>query len=291
MKNLLCLLLLFFAFACSNGNEPEIEKPEELYNVNFNISIFSQEITDLKSTKSSKIIKDIDYIVFNESGKFLNQKHYDSLEANFGVINDKLPAGQYYCAIIGHNTDLSRIFVENYNFFNDACISVSNANNDVFLDTLSFKVTDNNQNISLKLPRIVGKVQLVIKDALPDNIAKIKVTLVDIPWNYYFGNKSMYNRNDVHKEFNISSNEIGQKDFTVDYLIFGKDEGEKYTMVVKCYDVDSNLLVEKEISNFDVFRNKCTRLSGNLFDALNNTQTDFTIEVDTVWSEIIDYTF
>ncbi|MGZ2370417.1 hypothetical protein ACXR6G_11560 [Ancylomarina sp. YFZ004] len=298
MKKLVYLLLFSISlFSCSksSNNEP---KDEQLFDVSFNVSAFKQDITNMKSLEPlSEAIEILTYFVFNENDEFLYYKEFHYSNENFGNINDKLPEGTYNIIFFGHNGYY--INEDDDDFFqgddeNQPTIIYEDGYSfkDSFHKKITINIPDDNIDMSVSLDRVVGKLEVVFTDNMPSEIKNLEYTLTGT----YFG-LDLYDTSPFHQESKVVTEYIGDDDkgkpnYKLELYSFVESSNAiNCSITIKCFDIDNNVIASKNITNIDIFRNKITRLSGEMFSSTKDNENNFTLTVDTDWSEIIEKGF
>ncbi|SHE65592.1 hypothetical protein [Pedobacter caeni] len=299
------LPVLMLIFSCSkkdNPVEPPIEN-QKLFNVNFNVSGFTSNITPLPSFKSSTVnqattqatpklsdhISRLEYLIYNSSGQLLKDTVQLSNATNFGTIDLQLPAGGYKSVVVGTNGPHN--ILEKQNVANVLLTPYSPYSiGDWFKQVSDFKVTDQALNQSVVLDRVVGKVGFVLTDAIPKDLAKISLAFTSGLYLRLIG--SLDPGTSVQTiDFPLKASQEGLLNFSSSTFVIPLSSGSITTDVsIRAYNTSGTLIVEKIVKNVVIERNKLTTLSGALFTSLPS-QTTANVTVNSEWKPSTTVTF
>lgn len=297
-----------FIISCSKNNNVAVPKENEqkLFDVSFNVSGFVSNVTPLSSLKSSALssttaagtgqtvtqtapllyeqVSTLHYLVYNSSGQLLKDSVQRTPLSTFGTFNLQLPAGSYKMLVAGLNGTYSLISKESST---TAFISPvpSNGVYDWFKQVADFKVTDQPVNQNVVLDRVVGKVGILLTDALPSNLAKITIAFTSGSW-FYLNYSFNPGTNTQTRDFVIKSSLAGTKNFSADAFVIPLNDGKITTDVsIRAYSVSGDLIVEKIIKNVVIEKNKLTTLSGELFSDLpaGGAATGTSVSINSEW--------
>jgi hypothetical protein len=267
----ICLLTL----SCTKEKNINSENDQK-YDVNFNLSTFSQEIVNLKSAKSlSDNIGYLYYFVYNNGGLLVSSKTQTSSDSTFGHISDKLLNGSYTILFVGGK---NKCFIQN----NDNLTNVYCSNNyvgfDSFYKLINITISNSNISQSVSLDRNVNYLEAIIIDTVPNNAAKISMYISDFGGGFRFidGSTYVWNANIIDKLVGIS--DIGEPNFKIGTFMF--PPYESFTVNLRCYDSSNTLLADKIINSVVCIKNKRTILTGKLFDGIGGGNASFTVTVN-----------
>jgi hypothetical protein len=258
------------------------------------------------------IIKRYNLYVYNTAGTKVAESTKD-LNNNTEKVKISLPAGTYTAVALAFNdtygtiksdiaalstaytyTEHNKIFptrdpyeswiISNYNFKNVYY-------NDYFYKKTTFTVSSAPVNVTMIAPRITGRLHLTYNDINGDaglDYGLVRVGLKKLPFGVKFSNDNYY------------------RDESTEYYYFSKAEWKAFAskaMIINCMATDNtakitldfiktymsaeysyqdftapNIVYTREISGFNVYQNKITKLSGNIFD-----NGGFNISIDTDW--------
>lgn len=299
MKKSTYLLLLSISLLSCSKNSNEEPKDEQLFDVSFNVSTFNKDIVDLKSAQAlSGAVEQLAYFVFNENDQFLYYKEFLTSDESFEKINDKMPEGTYNIIFFGHNGkfygDDGDDFFRGEDEKNPTLMpNDEDPFNDSFYKKITINVPDDNSNMSVSLDRVVGKLEVVFTDNIPSEVTKIEYSLTGTYWglDLYYG--SPFHQETRIGNTYISDDEKAKPNYKLEFYSFAG--GEKGTInssiTIKCFDKDNNVIASRNITNIDIYRNKITRLSGEMFSSTKDNENSFSLTVDTDWSEVIERGF
>ncbi|WEK21411.1 MAG: hypothetical protein P0Y49_09700 [Candidatus Pedobacter colombiensis] len=299
------LPILMLIFSCSKKDN-QVETPvanPKLFNVSFNVSGFTTEVTPLPSFKSSAVNKTMDqaaaklsdqittleYLIYNSSDQLLKDSIQTSRYADFGTINVQLPAGSYKLVVAGMSGSYDLLSKEN--IANAYITSIFPYGiGDWFKQVSDFKVTNNAVNQSVTLDREVGKIGFVLTDALPKDLAKISLNFTSCTRVRFYGSSDLLTEIQT-VEFLLKPSQEGTLNFSSSTFVIPKYNGFITTDVsIRAYNTSGSLIVEKIIKDVVVEKNKMTTLSGALFTSLTSSTTT-TVTINSDWKPSAIVTF
>jgi hypothetical protein len=303
-----------------NNPDPVVGEEAELIPVSFSVG-FEREILPLRSSSNNATIKNLTYLIYNNAtGNFYKQNTITNMEAS---INEALPEGVYTIVFMGYNTGKFMLESTNMNivYYNSySCISVMEENSELSTDIYEkgMQVADHfykrinyivekekENNISVTLERIVGKIEIVLEDDMPNDVIAIYLSMRD----YYNGlgftatkdfattfRGNEYYYLEYKRKIEISELERNAG-FTISFFSYGmQDENFPYDidLVARRYVPDTDefsslrLVAEKKIENVRAIKNKTVRYTGKLFDGVAYPADNaFTVTViDEGWEDI-----
>lgn len=304
MKKIISGLFVITTFfiACKKEQvktDPPVDNHEK-YAVQFNISAFSQETTDINSRKAqtpvqlrtpADSLRDhinfILYKVFDAQTRQTVKTIFQSGTGNsaFGQLHDTLPTGRY---IITITASPDSIF-NGYSLPDIEGFINWLPGSDVFYRrmelTISGAVTQ-----PVVLERIVSKVTVTLKDQIPYTAKYFKYVPQDStstglpPYFSYFSGTII--RGDDRTTFQalpavipIADSALGTTYYKFDFYVLNTDT-RKMQLDLKCLDAQMIPIAEKVIPNVLLVKNKKTILSGTLFSPVGNGTT---VNVDGAW--------
>ncbi|MEX6691029.1 hypothetical protein QTN47_26205 [Danxiaibacter flavus] len=300
VKKLLWACLCIIGVACtktstspesSNNPTPPVNPSvsAKLYPVNFSlgdIEVSNSRIAS-KEVAARSYLRYVLYIAYDSAGHLASKVEQDSsysqhLGAEFGIIRDSLPAGNYTIVMIGsrgkpYMGDSSESFLNK--FF------VQTAGDEIFYKKFNAVVgVKDTATTSVKLSRITGELQLNLTDSLPAEAQLVRMTLDNFPLYYYPGGDSVGNIVPLGWawRYNRAENPL----FNISSSIFGSNQ--PHTITIEGLTENYETVCEKVVRNVYVYPNKRTLLKGSI-------NTDFsgamTVSIDTTYSETIIQNF
>jgi|GEM_PF-3588516 len=292
MQKLLILLLLAITlFSCSKDSDKE-PKEEPLYDVSFNVSTFKQDVSNMKSTEPlNEVIKSLIYFVYNNEGKYLYYREFESTEENFGIINDKLPEGEYKIIFLACNEDINSDDFEDIIDNTEAVYHEWDGVVDTFHKKISVTVPNDNSDFSVTLERVVGKLEVIFTDNIPEEAHEIEYSLTGLCCGIHLFTGNPENQKTFSKSAISIVSERGKPNYKLEFYAFVGSESVRCNLTMNVFDQEKNLIATKNIRDINLFRNKIVRLSGDMFTSNNGTEKSFSIKIDDDWSEIIEKGF
>jgi len=162
---------------------------------------------------------------------------------------------------------------------------------DTFLKRVEVSVPDDNTDFSITLDRVVGKLEVILTDNIPENAHTMEYSLsgINVSLDFYTGDADEPH-DFIKTEISLTS-EIGTPNYKLEFFSFVGDEAATCDLTINIFDQEKTLIATKTLSNISVFRNKITRLSGEMFTANTGTENSFSLEVDPDWLQIIEQSF
>ena len=315
MKKFLLYLTIAFFFLASCKKEKS-EKPPvssgKKFAVNFAVSNFTQITTNstagnaTEKTTDAVTINDLSgvasvlyYLIYNSSGNLVREIKQTSTVSNFGNIADSLATGSYTVIFAAGQTGFTAYQESeplNSHFapfalltYNTNTFSVANPQfiykpwQDSFYKKLTLNVSSGNVNQAVSLDRIVGKVEIVLNDAIPATAKTLQVT-----FNNEYSVYSLYNNvpdsitnNSSQYSYVVSNtipaSAIGTTNYTVSTII--ANTLKPMVVNIKCLDASKTVIAQVTVNNVTCQKNTATILSGSLF-GVNNA---FQIGIDPSW--------
>ncbi|SDP26036.1 hypothetical protein SAMN05428975_0902 [Mucilaginibacter sp. OK268] len=303
-KILLYSICLCLFFACKK--EKKAPNPAvKLYPISFNVSGFSTTLvpnagkakTTALATQATDTIpvQYLEYILFPINQKTSISSRYESKgDAGFGTFTDNVPAGKYLVVFYGGITNINiNSNYQNtylyYSFNSDYPSQKPTYWDDTFYKTIPITVAASgtvSQDVSLD--RVVSRLDVVLKDAIPTGTSKITVSFADTAAFYLQTGRSspeMVTQNVTTKA--ITAADIGKTNYTT--TIYTRNDVTPFQVTINYYGSNLNgPLGTKVISDVVCKRNTRTILSGSLFTTGNG---NFTVLANQDWNTPITVNF
>lgn len=293
---LLAMVTTIF-FSCKKDHSKSTPAGKK-YPVTFNVTNFTSKQSNFALRHGANSLADtinasgaldiLYYAVYNSGigvhGVITKQ---DSSMANFGMITDSLPPGQYQVVFVGGKKGLietysGRTAADNFSY-------PGNKWQDTFWDEFNITIGSDGISQDVTLKRIVGKLELEITDNIPANadslVIKVDPEATSLmndggqPMGPPFGTVTYSEK--------IPAGAIGHANFRMDRII--GNAVTPFTVTITCKDASNAVIATATANNVSVQVNKKTILSGNLFGGPPpaNSQS-FTAKVDTVWNSTVN---
>lgn len=319
-------LIIVALISCSKDDKvAEQDSIAETAEVSFNFASFDTEVSPMTRIGQSTIGKEIkrySLFIYDEKGTKVAEKSEENInKVKIENIKFTLPKGKYTVAVVAFNDDinnyqannnstLSWASVYNYNttytFFNDCygCYwsnemftSTNYVVNDYFYKKEEFTLTAN-AAINIVAPRVTGRLELHIKDIVPTGnypskeYAYVKIRLENMPYGVKMNSGAYYSKS--VQEIYLSKKQW--ESFSKKPIIFNAmpTSNPKITFQFSdswadCFDPSWSSPVikhEKVLSGFEIFENKITKLTGNIF-----FEADFSVEINSDFDGVIEGEF
>ncbi|WP_374166364.1 hypothetical protein [Arcticibacter sp. MXS-1] len=290
----LSVLIVLFLFSCKKQDSTGEPTPEQ-YDIQFNVSGFSQEISDISSTKpmastssAGDYVSYIYYYIYNEKGNLVKSgKHEDKYSKDFSYPQEKLTNGQYTIVLVASTARLTSFEWDTLWSLSFGPYDKSQPFGDTFARSLTFEVNGRSGQFDVRLERVTAKLELTINDKLPADLTSFTLSY---PSNAYFS--ALGNFGAVRSY--LFSHTITQEDRNSWYrwqTFVMPETGSSSVagdVIIKGYNSNQQLIVTKTIKGVTFTKNKKTTLTGNLN---SDAYMTFYSGVDTSYTGTIKYGF
>jgi hypothetical protein len=285
-KILTCIALLSVSlFSCKKDHKPAVKTDDKLYDVKFSMASFSQTIVDGKTTYSIPATgADIQYLLYqlyDSANQLKKTIVVPSTATEFGTFRDSLKTGSYTAVFAGFS-DQYDISGSVYQNTQDSDVSGSA----FFYKKVSFSVGSSNITQSVALDRMTAEIQVVIKDAIPAGIKRIRVTASFETYTFDLLNgvnlpQPAYRNLFGYVDNNVSASAIGTSGYVVPPAKFIHNTITPMTVVIQCYNSTTeccgNPTYLKTVSNVLCKANTRTILTGNVFSGDTTSTHGFSV--------------
>lgn len=216
----------------------------------------------------------------------------------FGSISDSLEAGKYTVVFVGAMTDISINNRSNdlldldfaplteASFYYTRGLDSWPRASDTFFKKFTLNVGDEDIEQDVVMNRIVGKLEIKIKDKIPSNAHSFRFRFYNENEAFLFNTETPFGSangdEDVPQSNSmviLKDSEKGEPNFTFSKLFINTTT--PITAIIDCFDDCGDLIATKTVNEVFLFKNKRTILSGNLFDTLSPQL--FKIAVNVTW--------
>lgn len=284
ISTFLALSLLFFS--CKK-NDRSSDQDTTLYEVSFNLTGFSQVITDFKNQPFSSSetpslsgsIRYLYYFIYNADGAYVNFLKQTDTDENFGKIVDKVAAGSYTVVLFGSKNEE---VTNNPTTLDKAKLTSSSTDDDVFFKKLSVVVGSNDVSQDLSLEHIASYLELNIEEVLPANVASVEMLTPDELPVFSFSAGMVTTSNGTVQKMVTRAITTDDDRNNLKMGMSVLNDQTPLTVRLNCYDSARKNLKTVTINNVKCVRDRKTILSGKLF-ALPSSGLD--VSVDPVWQK------
>ena len=341
------MLLTLCVGLASCAKNPEIsDKSKEMVPVSFKVG-FSKEVTNFRSLSISRsetepMLNKLTYLVYdNNTGQLYKQLEKYDFE---GAISDELPEGNYTFVFVGERgtsfyydefqywegrlalegnkiqEDLPFVDLDFYDWedlhYNNSSFElkfsyINDENIDIFYAKYNYEVQkEATLEKDIALDRIIGKIEVVIEDAIPNNVAEITMELINTPVRYYYSKTSdmTVRSGSSYEQYLIEESEKGTTGYALPFISFENINADqsRYSVSIKLtakkslpegvQDNGQSVVATKTIENVDILKNKTVIYRGNLFDGVVDPGDDsgsasFSFSVNDNWNEDVEKTY
>jgi hypothetical protein len=222
-------------------------------------------------------------------------------DADFGKLKVALPDGHYWFFIVGDQLagkiSLESVWGRGGSQASSPHYHLENKllSSGIYYTRFDTTITASTKK-AVKLKRMVSKVTMHIKDAIPANAAKFILTITDYPPAFnLLGNTGMYHGNDSNPfddavfTFNIPKSQIGKSNFEFNTFIFpyGNSDFDNQ-IILECQDNTGKVIHRKVMPIYALSAiNTNYIFSGSMF----TQSADFKISVDKNWNDPVNVPF
>lgn len=222
----------------------------------------------------------LNYLVFDATGKFVHQKKQLKGDEAFGQISDELKIGQYTVVLISSTGEI-RMGANSTSLTATKIGSTANSG-DIFYKKLIVNITSQGVNESLVLDRVVGCLQVSIKDRIPDNITSIELQVEnETPYfNVYTGEVDIATKE--QRLVSASVNSSNRDSFTLGLLLMNNQI--PLIAQVRFLDASNKTIMMKQLPAITNVRGQRVSAEGNISDFVSS---GFSVGYNNTWSDTI----
>lgn len=274
IKNL-GVALVAVLFSCESPDLSNFDDDPDDPEANLRVSIYQMGSTPFDAlTRAADICTRINYAVYTANGTRVKQNNQQIGDNGFGHTTFQLEPDTYRLVVVAHSsngnptmTDLRKIQFTNAQGFSDT-----------FMHTQAIEVTEEQQEISVTLDRIVSLCRVVFTNDIPANVATLQFQ--------YTGGSGAFDattgmgcvKSTQKMQFSVIS---GQREFDL-YTFLHSSEGTIH-LKVSALDASGVEILQHE---FDVpmKRNEVTWFSGPFFGGNGTGSAGIVITINTDWA-------
>lgn len=284
-KQLLAGIVLLTATACSNECEQDVVNPGNQVPVTVHVNDFSMSVEDFlgavtrapQTVSSYAGVKAITLAFYEgdtETYKSTQLRADNTTFTTFGEFELSLPMGSYTMVVLGYGSEHAMTLASksNVTFTEDRV-------RETFVYTRAVNVTSTAAlDLGATLSRVVAKLEVRSTDHRTANAAKMRTTFAagGNGLNPLTGFSTTNTGFSNTVNFTGTVNQVGA---SANYLFLNTDE-QSMTVTIDILDADDNIILQKEVNNVPLQRNRVTKLSGLLFSSGASTAA---FQVETAW--------
>jgi len=290
------LLVIAVLFSCKKDHSKDPQPPTsgKKYTLNLSLSAFSQQIVGSDNKlKVNSVVSDTGTIrsMFKVIGVIISDSTGSAFTLPGGIYNAKtyngsikysmLPgkykiavyAGQEGCGIVG------QFLCYGYDVTDH--LSTYNSWGDTFVKVFTVTVPSADVNINVQLERLVGEIELDVKDNLPANAYSFSISRTREDLNYSLVTSSLVAGGGVSYVYSIIPDSSKNKpNYKFTYIT--PFVNKVFPITFTCTDKNGNVLSQKVFNNNIVQKNQRVIYSGNFFGTPSSGNS-FQPTISTTW--------
>ena len=262
--------MLFFLAACDKSNK---DTPDNLYPVKFEVDNIQKTTAEMgtsgvitSSTADTALNKlgVLNYIVFDEAGKYVHQIQQLSTDVNFGVFSDQLKVGRYTVVLIGSTGEI--MLPGTPITLSVTKLRALGGSGDIFFKKSDVTVSSTGLSQNFLLKRIVGYLELKSTSPIPSNVAKISLSVVNETTSFAFATESVDLTAIEKMTVNKDVTAINRSNYSIGKYIM--NDQQPLSVQVMTFDVAGSLLKSKTVT-VKIERNEKATMSANMTDLMS----------------------
>lgn len=293
MKQFRCLIILLALlllgctkdFPVDTGDTTTYEdsQPGSAYNPTGNLVFY---VDSLGMLPFSDNCTHICFAIYDMDGARIKQTNQKLGDNHYGAVGMQLDEGTYRVVVVAHSCN------KNPTMTNPAKIQFNNntSYSDTYLYHDTVEVYALQRRIHINLRRIVARCSFIIRDAIPDSVAQMKIS--------YKGGSAHFDASTGYGVTNstqtiVGNAVLGEQNTQYDlYTIpFGPDE-DTLTLTVMALSVEDNIILEREF-RIPVRCNRLTWFAGSFFWGAASDEWSVIAgqDFDSSWPEVTYLTY
>lgn len=236
--------------------------------------------------KITDVCTRIEYIVY-ESGQsptIFKQKNFvQGVDADFGIISDALPEGEYTVVIVAHSSEEASV--------EGQAICFDNQLTDTFHYALELTIYEMEYfDAIISLRRVVSKVQFKSTEAVPDNLETLCIEVDNFPGKLdVFTGQGLTSEDLFLYTHSFTAAEKGKNDMTHDFLCFDPTDNATMEVTLTATNTTDDITRTWDLS-VDPKANQMICYSGCLYTSDANNENIFRLQIKNGgnWGETIN---
>lgn len=293
MKNIIYTILFMASLhvGCKKDDASSPLRNKETREVTFSVSKFGHTVEPFDKSQAAvsaigdtlgNYAKYLYCYVGSGNGFGPNVMHMQTIDsANFGTMKIRLTTGYHTVSFFASSQPLTferGIRYDQTQFYRGEGTHWY----DLFVKRpYTVTVTDTTRQVSVRLERWTGAVQVNLEDAIPTNAAKISFHVANDVTGYSFYSNEYYHGSST-KDFVLSDAQKGQVNQKFLMHVMYRDYSYPLILTLRCYDQQNNLIAEKRLPEFRATASSLVQFTGRLFSTAPAAAT-FRVTVDPTW--------
>lgn len=195
---------------------------------------------------------------------------------DFGEVTEQIPTGSYYIGFFGYGSGPGSAYISGTNDILEEGAYIETSGREIwYYENKYCSIDANTTNIDINMTRKTGRITLNITDEVPDEVSSISISI---------GYRNRY-KITIADASVLSTWATYTSDLAIEGGIVGEFEFNCFPMTDGSVQIDiydsSDILLDSRFLYLDVFENRKTIVTGELFNNVNSKE--FTITISDTW--------
>jgi hypothetical protein len=242
-------------------------------------------------------------MIYNSAGNLVKSNTQVQTQASFGTFTDSLASGNYTVVFMesagfigyGLNTTTGYIaslqspyLTDTGSFSSSQLIVTPGTSIQLYEKKMALTVNTTNTSSNITLDRVVGQLEVIITDPIPQNVARISTMVDSIQTSFSLADEGAIGVGNIlttfERDSTLTSAAAGATNFTMGPYYFMQNQ--PFGVTVTAYDASNNILATVRIPHVVISYNQTTILQGSLFGggSSSGTSGNATITFDPSWN-------
>ena len=287
---ILCAAVAFVISSCSNDEELNVQKSNELVPVRVHVNDFSIEMDEFQTTRTEpKTPAEYDNVqamtlaFYNGATEVYKTTQLRSDQSNYTTFGDftlGLPMGSYTMVVLG------------YGYYDGVELTLTSPTQaeytagsvrETFAATQPVSITSTDAvDLEATLNRIVAQLKVISTDNRTANISNVRMTF-SAGGKRFSPTTGLATTNTGFANTVSIGSAVGAKSGSISYLFLDSDV-QNIDVTIETLDADGHTIFSKVVSDVPFKRNRITKLSGAMY---SNTDVSASFLVNSDW--LADY--
>lgn len=288
MPTLFLACMLFGA--CSDSESVKVEEP---VTVTFNVSTLNVETQPMSRAAANsganleEVVSTIGYSIFNSKSELYKSKEVsfkpgiEPAPDGFGEFREVMQPDTYKLFFYAYGKGKGTATWKTDNMYSGN-LSISFNDKEIFYCSKSVEIFAGTNIVEIPLARHSALLVIDILDKVSDIVSKVEYKFTEYQKYSIYYDKSESGKTITHEATILDNGMLDRFEY---YLAFPED---MKVLTIDVYD-QSNQVIGTKTLRVPLEANKRTIVSGNLFSSLG--EKEFTILLDDIWGEDIEYPF